>query len=316
MNFGIPGWGCDEEAAADILDAYLAAGGNFVDTADIYGGGESERILGRLLAGRRDTVILASKVGFPSPRGGPAGLSPANIRTSLHESLKRLRTDYLDLYQLHAFDTQVPMDETLGVLHTLVDEGLVRYAGTSNFFAWQVANADGIAWHLGLRPLASMQMMYNLVRRDIEREHLAYAQLVQLAVIAYGPLHGGHLAAAWRSRADVPPNSRAGLNSDVYLSDQTRLFAVTEVLVAHAEQLGATPGQVALAWVLQNPAITVGLTAARSARELEEQLVAIDLEADRDFWSSLDRATALPESYPDDFYRRISTRNSSDHPTL
>jgi aryl-alcohol dehydrogenase-like predicted oxidoreductase len=308
MNFGTPGWGCDADVAADIVRVYRDAGGNFFDTANIYGGGESERILGRLIAGSRGEVILASKVGFPAPGRTEWGLAPSNLRGSLEGTLERLGTDYLDLYQLHSFDATVPLEDTLGTLHELVDEGVIRCAGASNFFAWQLAHADTISRTRAFHGLVSAQMMYNLVRRDLEREHVGYAREVGLALIAYGPLHGGHLAAGWRSRDEVPPDSRAIENPDVYLADETRLFTVTDALVTHAAKIGSTPGQVALAWVLRNPAITTTLTAARTADELREQLAALHLDADDDFWTSLDRATALPPSYPADFYERLTAR--------
>lgn len=311
MNFGTPGWGCDEDAATEIVHAFRDAGGNFFDTANIYGAGESERILGRLLAGSRDEVVIASKVGFPRPGGGPAGSSPENLRRSLEGSLARLGTDHLDVYQLHAFDPTAPLDETLGALHALVEEGLIRHAGCSNFFAWQIAHADAVARVHSFHGLVSAQMMYNLVRRDLEREHFGYARHVGLALIAYGPLHGGQLGAGWRSRAELPPDSRAIANPDVYLSDEAHVFAVTEAVLAHADRIGATPGQVALAWVLRNPAVTTTLTAARSANELREQLEALSLDADDGFWASLDHATALAPGYPADFYARITERNRS-----
>jgi aryl-alcohol dehydrogenase-like predicted oxidoreductase len=308
MNFGTTGWGCDERAAAEIVKVYRDAGGNFFDTANIYGGGSSERILGDVLGGDRDEVVIASKVGFPAPGGGPSGLSPANIRASIEGTLERLRTDYIDLYQLHAFDPEVGLEETLGALQSLVDAGLVRYAGSSNFFAWQIAYADAIAQRHSFDGLVSAQMMYSLVRRDIEREHMGYAQEVGLALIAYGPLHGGQLAGAWRSRAELPSDSRAAANPDVYLSDEARVFAVTESLAEHAERIGARPGQVALAWVMRNPRITTTLTAARSCGELREQLAALTLDAGSDFWTSLDRGTAPPQTYPTDFYERLTGR--------
>jgi len=248
--------------------------------------------------------VIASKVGFPSPQGGTGGLSPENLRESLVGTLERLDTTYLDLFQLHAFDASVPLDETLGTLQALVDEGLVRYAGCSNFFAWQIAHGQTIAQAQGWQGLVSAQMMYSLIRRDIEREHFGYAAETGLALIAYGPLHGGQLAAAWRSVDELPADSRALQNPDVYLSDATRVFAVTATLVEHADRVGATPGQVALAWVLRNPAIAATLTAA----QLEEQLRALDLDADPNFWASLDEATALPLSYPTDFYDRLRAR--------
>jgi aryl-alcohol dehydrogenase-like predicted oxidoreductase len=308
MNFGTPGWGCDEDAATEIVRVYRDAGGNFFDTANIYGGGASERILGRLVADRRNEVVIASKVGFPDPDGGPWGLGPDNVRSSLEGTLRRLGTDYLDLFQMHSFDASVPLEDTLGALDELVDEGLIRHAACSNFFAWQIAHAATLAARNSWRDLVSAQMMYNLIRRDLEREHFAYAQATGLALIAYGPLHAGQLAGGWRSRDELPADSRALDQPDVYLADETRVFAVTAAVVEHAQEIGATPGQVALAWVLRQPAITSTLTAARSADELREQLRALDLDADASYWASLDRATALPPSYPDDFYRRLAAR--------
>jgi aryl-alcohol dehydrogenase-like predicted oxidoreductase len=308
MNFGTPGWGCDEQAAAEIVGVYRDAGGNFFDTANIYGGGESERILGRLLAGCRGDVVIASKVGFPSPDGGPWGLAPASIRASLEGTLQRLGTDHLDLYQMHSFDASVPLDETLGALDALIDEGLIRHAGCSNFFAWQISHAGTLAARNSWRELASAQMLYSLIRRDLEREHFGYAQAFGTALIAYSPLHGGQLAAAWRNRDQIPADSRAVENPDVYLSDEDRVFRVTDAVVDHAALIGATPGQVALAWVVRQPAITSTLTAARSAAELQEQLRALSLDADEGFWSSLERASAMPLSYPSDFYARIAAR--------
>jgi aryl-alcohol dehydrogenase-like predicted oxidoreductase len=247
-------------------------------------------------------------VGFPSPQGGRGGLSPQNLRASLEGTLERLGTSYLDLYQLHAFDASVPLDDTLGALRELVDEGLVRYAGCSNFFAWQISHAQTIARAQGWPGLVSAQVMYNLIRRDLEREHFGCSAATGVALIAYGPLHGGQLAAGWRSADELPPDSRAVQNPDVYLSDAARVFAVTASLIEHAERIGATPGQVALAWVLREPAIAATLTAARSATELTEQLRALDLDADDAFWTSLDEATALPLSYPTDFYDRLRAR--------
>ena len=307
MNFGTPGWGCDEEEAARIVAVYRDAGGNFFDTANIYGGGESERILGRLVAGIRSEVVIASKVGFPLPGGG-GGLSPKNIRQSVQETLGRLGTDYLDLYQMHAFDSAVPLEESLGELNALVTEGLVRYVGCSNYFVWQIAVSTMVAEHKGYRLLASAQMMYSLIRRDLEREHFGYAGATGLALIAYSPLHGGQLASAWRSPDELPSEARALSQRDVYLSDADRVFGVTRAVAEHADRIGATPGQVALGWVLRQPAITATLTAAQSAAELESQLKAQSLDADESFWSSLDAATALPQSYPADFYVRLTSR--------
>jgi aryl-alcohol dehydrogenase-like predicted oxidoreductase len=310
MHFGSSEWGCDEPTAAEIVGVYRDAGGNFFDTANIYGGGESERILGRLVGSDRDDVVIASKVGFPSPDGGAWGLAPATIRASLEGTLRRLGTDHVDVYQMHMVDASVPLEETLGALDELVDEGLIRHAGCSNFFVWQIAHAATLADRHGWRPLASAQMMYSLIRRDLEREHFGYTQATGMALIGYGPLHGGQLAAGWRSRDELPSDSRASTNPDVYLADEERVFAVTRAVIEHADAIGATPGQVALGWTLRQPALTATLTSARSAEELREQLRVFDLDTDDSFWSSIDRATTPAPSYPSDFYDRLAHRTS------
>lgn len=308
MNFGTPGWGCDARAAAEIMRVYRDAGGNFVDTADIYGAGESERIVGRLVTGARDEFVIASKVGFRMPGATESAQRPETIRWSIEETLTRLRIDHLDLYQLHCYDPRVPLEEVLGALDALADAGLIRYAGCSNFFAWQIAYADTVAQSRDLRRFVSAQMMYNLVRRDIEREHVECAREIGVSLIAYSPLHGGQLAGGWTSREQLPAESRTLSNPDVYLADEERLFNVTRAVVAHATSIDATPGQVALAWVMRQPWIAATLTAARSAAELQSQLGALTLDVDASFWSSLDDATGLAPSYPTDFYERLQAR--------
>jgi 1-deoxyxylulose-5-phosphate synthase len=165
MNFGTPGWGCDRDAAAAIVAVYRDAGGSVFDTADVYGAGASEQILGDLLRGARDEVVVATKVGLSlTPGPNRAGTSAKHIRTSVEASLRRLGTDYIDLYQLHNYDTAVPLEESLTAMDDLVRAGKVRYVGCSNYFAWQIAEAMGTAASRGLTGLVSAQMMYNLIR--------------------------------------------------------------------------------------------------------------------------------------------------------
>ena len=309
MNFGTPGWGCDRDAAAAIVATYRDAGGTFFDTADVYGGGASEEILGELLRGARHDVVIATKVGMSiDPVHDPAGMAPARLRPALERSLRRLGTDYVDLYQLHHYDHTVPLAETLGAMDELVRAGLVRYVGCSNYFAWQIAEAMGVAAEHGLAPLVSAQMMYNLIRRDVEREHVDCAARYGLGLIAYGPLHSGMLAGGWTSRDLIPPTSRIGEFPEVYLGDEARAFGITAALVDDAAALGATPGQLALAWVLGNRSIASVLTAAQSPGELSEQLLAVELEIPAEVAARLDAASALPVTYPADFYERLGSR--------
>jgi aryl-alcohol dehydrogenase-like predicted oxidoreductase len=309
MNFGMPGWGCDSTEAGRIVNEFRDAGGNFFDTANVYGDGTSEEILGGLLRSQRDSVVIATKVGLPTGTDPNArGTSAKHIEAAVEGSLRRLGLDYIDLYQVHHFDRQVPLEETMGALHRLVNAGKVRYLGCSNFYAWQIADAANLASQRGLSPFISAQMMFNLVRRDIEREHIDVSERHGLGILAYGPLHAGMLAAGWTTREDLPADSRVAMVPEVYLADEERAFSVTRVLVDHARQAGITPGQLALAWVLRQRGVTSALTAAQTAGELRDQLASLSVEVDEALWDSLDSATRLPVSYPQDFYQRQVTR--------
>jgi aryl-alcohol dehydrogenase-like predicted oxidoreductase len=309
MNFGMPGWGCDRAESERIVKVFRDAGGNFFDTADVYGGGASEEILGSLLRAEREEVVIATKVGLPTGADPNArGTSAKHIHTAVEGSLRRLGVDYIDLYQVHHFDHQVPLEETMDALDRLVLAGKVRYIGCSNFYAWQIADAANLALQRDLSPFISAQMMFNLVRRDIEREHIDVTDRHGLGILAYGPLHAGLLAAGWATREEIPPNSRVAMVPEVYLADEERTFSVTRSLVEHAHRSGIQPGQLALAWVLRQKGITAALTAALTSRELEDQLCALTVEVDNSIWASLDGATRLPASYPQDFYERQAQR--------
>ena len=309
MNFGMPGWGCDRAEAGRIVKVFRNAGGNFFDTADVYGGGASEEILGTLLRSERDEVVIATKVGLPTGADANArGTSSKHIQTAVEGSLRRLGVDYIDLYQVHHFDHHVPLEETMGALERLVNAGKVRYIGSSNFYAWQIADAANVALDCGVSPFISAQMMFNLVRRDIEREHVDVCQRYGLGIVAYGPLHAGLLAAGWTTRDEIPSNSRVAQVPEVYLADEARVFSVTRALVDHARQASVRPGQLALAWVLRQKGVSAALTAALTVEELEDQLCSLAVEVDNAIWMSLDRATQLPASYPQDFYQRQAER--------
>jgi aryl-alcohol dehydrogenase-like predicted oxidoreductase len=309
MNFGTPEWGCDRDVAAEIVATFRDAGGDFFDTADVYGDGASEEMVGELLRGCRNDVVIATKVGLPTSASGiGGGHSARHLRRAIEASLRRLGTEYVDLYQLHHFDRAVPLEETLGVLDDLVREGKVRYAGCSNYLAWQIAEAQSIAALRGYRGLASVQMMYNLIRRDIEREHVEYVRRSGVGLIAYGALHAGLLASGWTSRDEVPPNSRVAMIPEVYLNDESRAFAITATVVRLADEAGVTPGQLALAWALRNDAVSAVLTAADNASQLAEHLLATELDVPSAVMSELDALSALPPSYPTDFYQRLHAR--------
>jgi len=312
MTFGQGGWGCDEREALRIVDRYLDAGGNCIDTADVYVGGGSEEILGRALKGRRDRVVLATKVGGrtdPGPDG--EGASKAHIARAVEASLRRLQTDHIDLYQLHHYDHGTPMDETFEALDDLVRAGKVRALGCSNFFAWEVVDADARAHLAGRTGFAACQMMYNLVRRDLERDHFAMAAARDIALITYSPLHSGILAGA--VERDVPPPSDARIAAHAliratYLGDEQRAWHVVDAMKRAAAQAGRSMSELALGWVVRRPEITSVIIGVRSVEELEANLAVLELDVRDDVWDQLDHDTEPPATYPTDFYRRLHRR--------
>lgn len=281
----------DEPTATRIIHQALDAGVNVVDTADIYAGGESERIVGRALAGRRDRVVLASKVYMPTgPGPNDRGLSRYHIMQAVEASLRRLGTDYIDLYQVHRFDPDVPLEETLRALDDLVRQGKVRYVGCSNWAAWQIAWAHGLAGRLGLEPFVSVQPRYNLANRDPEQELFPCCQALGIGVLVYSPIAGGVLTGKYRG-GQAPPGSRGYQNpSWQQLRLTPRNLAIAEAVSRFAANLGRPPLQVALNWVLANPAVSTALVGASSPEQFAESLAALEWKLTGEQASELARA--------------------------
>ena len=202
MTFGNKDWGCDLDTARAIVKSFVAGGGNFIDTADMYSGGESEKMLADILKDcRRDDIVLATKAWFPTGEPVTArGLSRKHIVEACEASLKRLGTDFIDLYQFHGPDPFTPMEESLRAADDLIRAGKVRYLGCSNFYGWQIARSNGIAERRGFEKLVSAQHLYNLVRRDIEREVLPAAEAEGLGMICWSPLAAGMLSGKYRGQ--------------------------------------------------------------------------------------------------------------------
>lgn len=258
----------DEPASARLLDEALDGGINFLDTADVYGRGmdtgdqgqygESEEILGRLLGGRRQSVVLATKVRAPvGPGPNDQGLSRKHIMDAVDRSLRRLQTDYIDLYQSHSFDPHTPLEETLRAFDDLVRAGKVRYVGCSNFAAWQIAKAHGISERLGLPRFASVQPQYSLLARGIERELLPFCLSEGVGVLPYSPLGRGLLTGKYEKGAPPPQGSRAAAGEvrlQALMTPQT-MERIESYRLLCAEW-GQPMAQVAAAWVMANPAVT------------------------------------------------------------
>jgi aryl-alcohol dehydrogenase (NADP+) len=297
----------DEATSARMLDAYLEAGGNFVDTADVYASGRSEEVLGRLLKGRRDQVVLATKGHFATGDGpNDRGSSRVHLTRAIDASLRRLQTDRVDLYQVHAWDAYAPIEETLATLDDLVHQGKTRYLGISNFFGWQVTKATGLQRHHGWAPFVTIQPQYSLVTRDIEREVLPAALDAGLGVLPWGPLGGGFLSGKYHRDAPPPPDSRIAEAADDLEEAwgrraTARNWAIVEAVERVARQTGRSMAQVALNWLLTRPGVTAPILGARTPEQLDDNLGAAGWRLEPAQLALLDRPSRLPPEYPGRF---------------
>lgn len=293
------GWTADPAQSFRLLDAWLEAGFNFVDTADVYSrwvpghqGGESETLIGQWLAqggGRRERVVLATKVGMDLGEGR-VGLRPAHIRQSIDASLKRLRTDHVDLYQSHQDDAEVPIEDVLGTYADLIKAGKVRAIGASNFTAARLAQALDVAEQQNLPRYESLQPLYNLCDRAVfERELEPLVTARGVGVINYYALAAGFLTGKYRSAADADKSARGKSTVDKYLNP--RGLRILAALDAAAEQHGATPAEVALAWQIARPAITAPIASATSLEQLAKLASAATLQLDAASIAAIDQAS-------------------------
>lgn len=270
-----------EKESLAIIDAALDRGINFLDTADKYGSGASERAVGKALEGRRAEIVLATKVGLQVDGRGPnaAGSGRKHIREALEASLRRLGTDYVDLYYLHAWDEATPLEESLAALDDLVRAGKVLYVGVSNFRAWQVAVASGLQDLRGWDRLAAVQPLYNLANRDAEVELLPLCGARGLGVVSYSPLARGVLTGKYRSDVEPPPGSRAARGNVRLLQTEYRPdnFVLAERVARLAGQVGCTASQLALAWVMANRLVTAPILGPRTLEQLHDNLGALDV---------------------------------------
>lgn len=295
----------DEATSTSILDRFLDAGGNFVDTADVYSDGASEEITGRALGTKRADVVLATKVRFPTGQGpNDVGLSRRHIRLGVEASLRRLNTDWIDLYQVHCWDERTSLEESLSTLDDLVREGKVRYVGASNFAAWQLAKAIGVSALQGWEAFASLQPEYSLITRDIERELLPFCRSEQLAVLPWSPLAGGVLTGKYRQGEDLPAGTRGGETEEpitfTYRLDD-RAWRVVDAVRKVAEATGKTEAQIALNWVVTQPGVTAPIIGARNMTQLDNNLGAVGWTLEKEHRVALIWASAFPRGYPYDF---------------
>jgi aryl-alcohol dehydrogenase-like predicted oxidoreductase len=309
MTFGRQNEATEEESHA-MLDRFVAAGGNFIDTANVYSTGISEEIVGRWLRRQqRDQLIIATKVRFPMGTGpNDLGLSRKHIFSSVEASLRRLQTDYLDLYQVHCWDPATPLEETLSTLNDLVRRGIVRYLGASNFGGWQLQRALDLSRANGWEPFVCLQPQYNLLCRSTEWELIPLSVREGLGVIPWSPLRGGWLSGKFRrGMAGPPDDSRIKLAEEkgwgekwsAYNNEHT--WTVLDALHGVAAKTSRTPAQVAINWLLQKPGVTSPIIGARRVDQLETNLGSTGWKLSPEHVIYLDDQSALEPPYPYDF---------------
>ena len=317
IAFGVQtfGWCVDENAAYAILDRFVEGGGNLLDTADSYNEGRAEQILGNWLQSRnnRDSLVINTKVFFPTGNGpNDTGLTRKHIYNEIDKSLQRLKTDYIDVYQLHCFDESTPLEETLSALDDLIRSGKVRYIGASNFTASQLQKALMLSNFNGWHSFVSLQPEYSLLVRSLEWEILPFCLQEGLAVLPWSPLAGGWLTGKYRKDQPPPANSRVG-RKDRW-DDQAEQRAneltwrVIDTLVSLGEEYGKTPAQVALNWVFQQPGVTSPIMGARTIEQLEDNLGSTGWALNAKDIEKLNAASAIPLPSPYDFIKRYTRK--------
>ncbi|XXX73211.1 aldo/keto reductase [Sorangium sp. So ce134] len=318
MTFGTDwGWGSDRDESRRIFDAYVDRGGNFIDTANKYTNGTSERLVGEFARDRRERLVLATKYTLSTRPGDPnsGGNHRKSMVRSVEASLGRLSTDYIDILYLHAWDGTTPVEEVLRAMDDLVRSGKVLYVAISDAPAWQVSRMQAIADLRGWAPLVALQIEYSLIQRTVERELIPMAQEMGLGVVPWAPLGSGVLSGKY-TRADLAVGEAtadpAGTRKNIAVANAAlteRGLAIAEVVKSVAAESGKTPSQIAIAWTLLNPAVTAPILGARTLKQLEDNLGALDVRLTDGQRARLDQASAVELGFPHDFLARPLTRS-------
>jgi aryl-alcohol dehydrogenase-like predicted oxidoreductase len=305
-------WGTTQvEEATRLIDLALDAGVNLFDTADVYSGGMAEDILGQAIGSRRDQLLIATKATFRS-EPGPNGLGSSrhHLIRACEASLRRLRTDYIDLYQLHGFDALTPIEETLRALEDLIRSGKVRYIGCSNFSGWHLMKSLAIAEKYGLPRYVSHQAYYSLIGREFEWELMPLGVDQRVGTLVWSPLAGGQLSGKVRRGQPLPENTRVGSTVGAEPpADQEQLYAIVDTMQEIAGETGKNVPQIALNWLLQRPTITCLIIGARNEQQLRDNLGAADWSLSADQIARLDAASAIEPVYPYWHQRGFAERN-------
>ncbi|MGI5126371.1 aldo/keto reductase [Pseudonocardia sp. CA-107938] len=309
MGFGGTGWAknvgtIDVDGARTQIDMARAAGVNLIDTADVYSAGLSEEIVGQALGKNRDDVLVATKVRMPMGSGpNDAGLSRHHVISGCEASLRRLNTDRIDLFQVHEWDGQTPLEETLSALDTLVTQGKVRYIGCSNYAAWQLMKALGTSDRFGYERFVGQQVYYSLQSRDIETEIVPACIDQGVGILVWSPIAGGLLSGKYRRGADGNPEGPEGSRhlsawSEPPVNDEDKLYATIDKLVEIGDGHGVSAARVALAYLLRKPGVTSLIVGARTTEQLADNLAAAELQLSDADMAALDEVSGEPLRYP------------------
>ncbi|MFF5288693.1 aldo/keto reductase [Paractinoplanes globisporus] len=316
MTFGNGGWHAGRDASRAIFHRYRERGGNFIDTANVYGGGAAEEMLGALLreTGDRDRIVLATKFGGPTHPDDPNGRGNGrkHLLTALEASLRRLGTDYLDLYWLHLWDRRTDVDEVMATFDALVRAGKVRAAGLSNVPAWWATKAQMLARQRGWEPIAALQLEYSLVERSIEWEHVPAARNLGMSIVPWSPLANGFLTGKYHRAQLGAGRLDPGREWPVEITLTDRHWAIVATLREVAAEVGGTPAQVALRWVTGRDAVAGTLIGATTVEQLDADLDALDLELPHEAVARLDAVSAAtPVMTPHSIFARFPSEAPS-----
>jgi len=305
MTFGQErGWGAPKDESRKVYDAFREAGGNFIDTANIYTDGTSESFLGEFLEGHRDSVVLATKYSNAAPGNDPnaAGNHRKSMMQAVEASLKRLRTDYIDLYWVHIWDAITPVEEVMRGLDDLVRQGKVLYVGISDVPAWWIAQANTLADLRGWSRFIVLQIPYNLIERTVERELIPMAKALDIGVTAWSPLSNGVLTGKYHGHGGSELGRMNSETMKTFMPEQQRATGVVAAVKIVSEQTGRSMAQVALAWLRYGPVPVIPIIGARKLTQLQDNLASFDLELSAEHLRSLEEASRVELGFPQDLY--------------
>jgi len=311
MTFGDDwGWGSAKDEAKTIYDAFRAAGGNFVDTANLYTNGTSESFLGEFMKGHRDSVVLATKYTNSAPGTDPnaGGNQRKTMFHAIDASLKRLQTDYIDLYWVHAWDQMTPVEEVMRGLDDLIRMGKVLYVGISDAPAWWIAQANTLAQLRGWSPFVGLQIEYSLTERTVERELVPMAKALNIGITAWSPLASGVLSGKYHGKAPVENGRMANEGMQQFMPEKQRTDRIVAAVKSVSEQVGRSMAQVALAWLRYRPAPVIPIIGARKLAQLQDNLASLDLALLPEQIKTLDDASQIELGFPDSFFAKEMVR--------